>query len=704
MPEIEPCTDCPDDIASVDALFAVAADEDAELDAGDPRGTDVTRWGPQLIAPYDRPTGDKRRFAVGALSNRDLPVPVKWQRQDNQGHSTSIIVGTVDQVDPRDDGVWASGILFDPDPEQLPRLAEDVGEVRELSRNGVLGPSVDLDDMEFRALEDSDFVGELAAGQQRPDIEVTKGRISAITLVSIPAFAEVGPLKFSTMPADEYAAMVDAWTSSLTAAVQSNGWGSMPLAKPGTAWDAGAAQQRIKAWAGGDMGKYARAFLWGDPQAKDNLGAYKFPIADVIDGDLKIVPNGVKAAYGVLNGAMGGTSIPASDQARMKTVVAAIRKRYDPDLDGDDDRSPATDTDSDRGNGKPGSFAQDDQDEMSETIVPRKRKKAPRIVNNLGNYAQLTPLIAAALSGDWSNVTEVTALTAAAAGRSATGSLPTKAMFGMPEPAKVTPITLGEPINGLTPVFGHLAGWRTCHTGFAGQCRTAPRSRTNYSYFHTGAVRTEEGETVPVGRVTIGAGHADLSYGVRAAAEHYDNAAATAAYGCARDGKHGIWFSGYVVPGMEDQLLAHPPSGDWRPVGGSLEMIAALAVNSPGFPVPRMAMTASVETGEMEVGALVAAGVVMPATYVPPPGEPVDVAQVAREAARAVLAEQASYARRKRAENLFATIDRAIEDGEQADREAAVSQALGVFASPHGDSWMASLKKRRAATNNSGKE
>ena len=34
-------------------------------------------------------------------------------------------------------------------------------------------------------------------------------------------------------------------------------------------------------------------------------------------------------------------------------------------------------------------------------------------------------------------------------------------------------------------------------------------------------------------------------------------------------------------------------SGDWRRIGGNLELVAALAVNVPGFPIPRVAMAAS---------------------------------------------------------------------------------------------------------------
>jgi hypothetical protein len=55
-------------------------------------------------------------------------------------------------------------------------------------------------------------------------------------------------------------------------------------------------------------------------------------------------------------------------------------------------------------------------------------------------------------------------------------------------------------------------------------------------------------------------------------------------------------------------------SGDWRPINGHLELVGLLAVNVPGFPVPRQrALAASVgDEGEYETLALVAAGIVTP--------------------------------------------------------------------------------------------
>lgn len=152
-----------------------------------------------------------------------------------------------------------------------------------------------------------------------------------------------------------------------------------------------------------------------------------------------------------------------------------------------------------------------------------------------------------------------------------------------------TPVTLGE--NGH--IFGHLATWDTCHVGYE-VCTTAPPSVMDYAYFLTGQVFTDAGP-VAVGQITLGGGHADGKLGVRAAMAHYDNVSTAVADINVGEDDHGIWFSGKLRDGLTDkqlhELFAAGPSGDWRGVraGGndSMELIAAHAVNVPGFPVPR---------------------------------------------------------------------------------------------------------------------
>jgi hypothetical protein len=79
---------------------------------------------------------------------------------------------------------------------------------------------------------------------------------------------------------------------------------------------------------------------------------------------------------------------------------------------------------------------------------------------------------------------------------------------------------------------------------------------------------------------------------------------------CGED-EFGIWLAGWVRPGTPEEkvvgLRASVLSGDWRtvnPVSEEMELIAALAVNSGGFPIPRIGVNDGVQVS------LVAAGVV----------------------------------------------------------------------------------------------
>jgi hypothetical protein len=157
-------------------------------------------------------------------------------------------------------------------------------------------------------------------------------------------------------------------------------------------------------------------------------------------------------------------------------------------------------------------------------------------------------------------------------------------------------------------VFGHVATWNVCHIGIQGKCQTAPRSASGYAYYKTGIARTTEGD-VAVGHITMGTGHAPLNVRGFAAAAHYDNTGAVVADVAAGEDQYGIWVAGALRGNVTDEqkvaLRGAALSGDWRTIQGSKEMVAALAVNVPGFPIPRT--EALVASGEE---ALVAAALV----------------------------------------------------------------------------------------------
>ena len=71
------------------------------------------------------------------------------------------------------------------------------------------------------------------------------------------------------------------------------------------------------------------------------------------------------------------------------------------------------------------------------------------------------------------------------------------------------------------------------------------------------------------------------------AAAHYDNTGSCFALVRVGEDAHGVWFSGvaapWATPEQIAQGIASPLSGDWRDFGQGLDLIAALAVNTPGF-------------------------------------------------------------------------------------------------------------------------
>ncbi|MFF1957967.1 2'-5' RNA ligase family protein [Streptomyces sp. NPDC058220] len=351
------------------------------------------RW-TAVLARIGVPTGDGRILAPGAITSRNLPLPLSWQRESDDGHSGSIVVGRMESISISDDIVTASGSL----------LSEAGWQVIEHIEAGVIGPSVDLDDLEY-VVDDQDRV------------VITKGRIAGTTLVAIPAFADVS-ITLQPLPAPP----TDAEIEELERAVAA----SEPVTEP--------------AW-----------------------------------------------------------------------------------------------------------------------------------------YPEYAPSYAVQLASFASAATQ--ALTP-------TQVLPPLEWFTNPRLTALTPLT----VTADGRVYGHVAGWDSCHVGLPG-CVTPPASQTGYSYFMVGEQRTANGATVPVGTLTVGGGHADPQLGFRAAAEHYDDIGTAVARVFAGEDEHGIWVSGWLLPGADplrvEQFKASPVSGDWRRIGGSLELIAVCSVNTPGFPVPR---------------------------------------------------------------------------------------------------------------------
>src|SRR5690606_16146000 len=182
---------------------------------------------------------------------------------------------------------------------------------------------------------------------------------------------------------------------------------------------------------------------------------------------------------------------------------------------------------------------------------------------------------------------------------------PPKEWFEDPHLIEPSPLVVTE--DGR--VFGHLATWDTCHIAVSGTCTTPPHSVTDYSYFRLNRKDTADGP-VTVGKIVLGTGHANTRLRAAAATAHYDDTGYAVCDVAAGEDRWGIWVAGAVSPNATPEqietLRSSSLSGDWREVRGNLELVGAVVVNVPGFPIPRTSLAAS---GGHQIS-LVASGIV----------------------------------------------------------------------------------------------
>lgn len=146
-------------------------------------------------------------------------------------------------------------------------------------------------------------------------------------------------------------------------------------------------------------------------------------------------------------------------------------------------------------------------------------------------------------------------------------------------------------------IFGHLCSWDDCHIAFSDRCQKPWDSPTDFAFFHSCEIDTDAGP-LAVGPIAATGGHAPTDRPIRwqDAQAVYDDPTSCAAYARIGRDEFGIWFSGAVRPEATaeqvEMLMTHQLSGDWRRIGGAMEVVAACAVNVPGF-VRALALTAS---------------------------------------------------------------------------------------------------------------
>lgn len=200
-------------------------------------------------------------------------------------------------------------------------------------------------------------------------------------------------------------------------------------------------------------------------------------------------------------------------------------------------------------------------------------------------------------------------------------NVPPSEWFNDPNLDTPTPLTIED-----GRVWGHVAAWGVCHTGYD-RCVTPPRGSDYSTFMSSGRVLTDGGY-VDTGAFVWGIRHATLDLRLLEAFAHYEIAEHGFCDVRVGEDDHGIWFAGALRPHVTDDdvrtLRALSISGDWRRRSGRMDMIAGLAVNFPGFPIPRdtegsLAASSAAVRYDIDGGALalVAAGIVPNAAALP---------------------------------------------------------------------------------------
>ena len=150
-----------------------------------------TRFHIPLALPEEVESGDRRIFKKGAITMRQLPLPLLWQMKTGDGHSGSVVVGKITEMERVEGGIGHAYGVFDKGAYGQ--------EAERLVRGGFLkGVSADLDDFEAEQEEEDPNPENAESDVEIPDNDkigagrmvINKARIMAMTIVPKPAFQE----------------------------------------------------------------------------------------------------------------------------------------------------------------------------------------------------------------------------------------------------------------------------------------------------------------------------------------------------------------------------------------------------------------------------------------------------------------------------------------------------------------------------------
>lgn len=340
------------------------------------------------------------------------------------------------------------------------------------------------------------------------------------------------------------------------------------------AWDGPAAASRVLAWATGDddqvdADKLGRAFLWRDPDGDPaTLAAYKLGHADIVGNELQIIPRGVFAVAGVLQGAMGGADIPQDEQDELRHRVTALYARLADALD---------DT---------GLHAPWDDDQT----------------------AAAAELEASA----WSALRDTDPMPAA--------------WFAEPTEKELPPGSGGVHYAGGR-IYGWVAQTGEPHAGFPGRNLTIESlGAIDTSHFLRAKFRLDDGRQIRAGAFTMNAGHHRDGAACETSACQFDDTRTVAGIVTVGMNERGMWFSGAAAPWLSEwdrQVFAacQPSYHMKQGAGGRWQLRAVLSVPVPGHSSPLLA-SAVAERSNLALAASASAAVTSPDTVSGHPDSP----------------------------------------------------------------------------------
>jgi hypothetical protein len=184
----------PDNLSATGHSHLFVPEPAAPAPVAMPEGGQTAPW-EGVLAPEGKTSGDGREFAPDALTWRDLPIPLRWNRVDSHGgepRTEAVNVGRIDSIN-RDGGLIKASGVFD--------LSTPDGQTAysKVQNQMLRGVSIDADSIKDADVEmiypqvdgeDPDADPFLALFAPPDKVIYHGGRISAATLCDIPAFAE----------------------------------------------------------------------------------------------------------------------------------------------------------------------------------------------------------------------------------------------------------------------------------------------------------------------------------------------------------------------------------------------------------------------------------------------------------------------------------------------------------------------------------